>query len=90
MNEVISQGMFIDKDIWLMGYHPDDEEAEFVAEDVEVEEMVKEPYLMVFVQRLSKIQEAAYKLFIKVIMKITWVTSIFRSNTPKRRVLFKT
>ena len=62
MNEVISQGMFIDKDIWLMGYHPDDEEAEFVAEDVEVEEMVEEPYLMVFVQRLSKIQEAAYKL----------------------------
>lgn len=62
MNQAISEGMFIDKDIWLMGYHPDDEEAEFVAEDVKVEEMVDDPYLMVFIQRLSKIQEAAYKL----------------------------
>jgi len=62
INEAISKGWFIDKDIWLMGYHPDDDEAEFVDDDMEVEEMVEDPYLMVFIQRLSKIQESAYKL----------------------------
>jgi len=62
MNEAISQGFFIDKDIWLMGCHPEDGEAEFVDKNLEFEEMVEEPYLMVFIQRLSKIQEAAYKL----------------------------
>ena len=25
-------GMFIDKDIWLMGFHPDDEPSDFVAD----------------------------------------------------------
>ena len=62
LNQAVSDGIFIDKDIWLMGYHPDDDEAEFVTETMVVEGLAEEEYSMVFVQRLSKIQEAAYKL----------------------------
>ena len=32
LNQVISEGMFIDKDIWLMGFHPEDEPSDFVEE----------------------------------------------------------
>ena len=62
LNQAISDGMFIDQDIWLMGYHPEDEEADFVNDTMVVEAFAEQPYSMVFVQRLSKIQEAAYKL----------------------------
>ena len=61
MNDVISDGMFIDRDIWVMGFHPDDEESDFV-QDVNFEPHVDAEYAMIFVQRLSKLQEAADKL----------------------------
>tara|TARA_R110000782_G_scaffold53961_1_gene114374 strand:+ start:235 stop:822 length:588 start_codon:yes stop_codon:yes gene_type:complete len=61
LNDVISSGMFIDKDIWLMGFHPDDEANELV-EEVVIEDMAGTEYAMIFVQRLSKLQEAADKL----------------------------
>ena len=61
LNNCISEGMFIDKDIWLMGFHPDDEPSEFVQE-VEFAPLVETPYAMIFVQRLSKLQQAADKL----------------------------
>ena len=61
MNDVIADGMFIDKDIWVMGFHPYDEESDFV-EDVEFEPHIDAEYALIFVQRLSKLQEAADKL----------------------------
>lgn len=61
LNTVISNGMFIDRDLWVMGFHPDDDESEFV-EDVSFEPLVDVEYAMIFVQRLSKLQEAADKL----------------------------
>ena len=60
LNEVISNGMFIDKDIWLMGFHHEDEASDFVGE-VSFEADDK-PYSIIFVQRLSKLQQAADKL----------------------------
>ena len=30
LNDFIATGAFIDKDIWLMGFHPDDEPSDFV------------------------------------------------------------
>ena len=60
LNTVISNGMFIDRDLWVMGFHPDDDESEFV-EDVSFEPLVDVEYAMIFVQRLSKLQEAADK-----------------------------
>jgi len=64
LNQVISEGMFIDKDIWLMGFHPEDEPSDFV-EEIEFDPLVEKPYAMIFVQRLSKLQEAADKLLKK-------------------------
>jgi hypothetical protein len=61
LNDVIAEGMFIDRDIWVMGFHPDDEESEFV-EDIDFSPHVDAEYAMIFVQRLSKLQEAADKL----------------------------
>lgn len=61
LNLAISEGFFIDRDIWLMGFHPEDEVSEF-EEDVPFEPLVNHPYSMIFVQRLSKLQEAADKL----------------------------
>jgi hypothetical protein len=65
MNEGIAQGIFIDKDIWLMAFHPDDEpndllETEEFTENLDVN--VNLDYAMVFVQRLSKLHEASIKL----------------------------
>lgn len=65
MNEGIAQGIFIEKDIWLMAFHPDDEpndllQTESISENLEVD--VELDYAMVFVQRLSKLHEASIKL----------------------------
>ena len=61
LNDVIASGTFIDKDIWLMGFHPDDEVSE-AAEQTAIEAVTDTEYSMIFVQRLSKLQEAADKL----------------------------
>lgn len=61
LNDVIAEGMFIDKDIWLMGFHPNDEPSDFVQE-VTFDYETDTEYSMIFVQRLSKLQEAADKL----------------------------
>tara|TARA_R110000772_G_scaffold263138_1_gene382722 strand:+ start:83 stop:676 length:594 start_codon:yes stop_codon:yes gene_type:complete len=61
LNEVIADGVFIDRDIWLMGFHPDDDPEEY-AEDAAFTPVVDTEYAIIFVQRLSKLQEAADKL----------------------------
>jgi len=61
LNDVIANGMFIDKDIWLMGFHPADEPSDFV-EEVVFDRDIDTAYSMIFVQRLSKLQESADKL----------------------------
>tara|TARA_R100001369_G_scaffold61093_1_gene87923 strand:+ start:64 stop:651 length:588 start_codon:yes stop_codon:yes gene_type:complete len=61
LNDVISSGTFIDKDIWLMGFHHDDEVSE-AAEETAIEPLTETEYSMIFVQRLSKLQESADRL----------------------------
>ncbi len=61
MNDAISNGIFGDRDLWLMGFHPDDDSNDFV-DDGTFEPHVNTPYSLTFVQRLSKVQEAADKL----------------------------
>ena len=61
MNDRISDGEFSDKDIWVMGFHPYDEESEFL-EEVDFDPHTETEYSMTFVQRLTKLQEAAKKL----------------------------
>ena len=61
INENISENVFKDKDLWVMGFHPYDDANELIddgtfkgASDIE--------YAIIFVQRLSKLQEASNKL----------------------------
>lgn len=61
LNVAISDGMFIDPDIWVMGFHPHDEPNEYI-DDETFTHLVDEEYAMIFVQRLTKVQEAADKL----------------------------
>lgn len=61
LNLCISEGVFIDKDIWLMGFHPHDESNDFI-DDSSFMHTVEEEYAMIFVQRLSQVQESADKL----------------------------
>ena len=61
LNTAISEGIFIDKDIWVMGFHPEDDPSDF-AQVVDFEPSTHVEYSLIFVQRLSKLQESAYKL----------------------------
>ena len=64
LNEAISDGIFINKDMFLMGFHPEDEGNELLEED-DFESTVEEPYAMIFLQRLTKLQEASNTLRMK-------------------------
>ena len=61
VNEDIAEGSFKDKDIWVMGFHPEDEPNELI-DDGTFDQQVDTLYAMIFVQRLSKLQEASQKL----------------------------
>ena len=61
LNDAVSNGVFIDRDIWLMGFHPHDEANDFI-DDQSFMHLVEDEYAMIFVQRLSKVQESADKL----------------------------
>ena len=61
LNELIHQNKFNQRDIWLMGFHPDDDVNELI-DDGSFDEVVSEEYSLIFVQRLSKLQESANKL----------------------------
>jgi len=61
INMAISEGVFIQKDVWVMGFHPYDDPNELI-DDNTFSASVNEPYSMIFVQRLSKLQESSDKI----------------------------
>ena len=61
LNERISTGSFKNKDIFLMGFHPDDETNELI-DDEDFEANIEEAYSMVFIQSLTKLYDASQKL----------------------------
>ena len=61
VNEAIADGIFIDRDIWVMGFHPDDDVDE-EAFDQNFEVTNDTLYAMTFIQRLSKLEESANTL----------------------------
>jgi hypothetical protein len=64
LNKAISDGIFINKDMFLMGFHPDDDDNELL-EEADFDSTIDVPYAMIFLQRLSKLQEASNTLRIK-------------------------
>jgi hypothetical protein len=61
LNEAIADGVFIDKDIYLMGFHPETE-ANDLLDDSEFETDLDTLYGMIFIQRLSLLCDASEKL----------------------------
>jgi hypothetical protein len=61
INEAIANNVFRDKDMWVMGFHPEDEANELFDEG-EFEPQADTEYALLFVQRLSKLEKAAEKL----------------------------
>jgi hypothetical protein len=61
MNEVISRGIFIDRDVWLMGFHPYDDENDYL-DEATFEQLVSDEYAMIFIQRLSKVYKSSQQL----------------------------
>ena len=62
INEATANNVFRDKDMWVMGFHPEDEPNELFDEEEDVEPISEIDYAIFFVQRLSKLEEAAEKL----------------------------
>ena len=60
MNKDIADGVFATKDMFLMGFHPDAEDNDLLDDKIEMTD--EEPYAMIFLQRLSKLQEASDQL----------------------------
>lgn len=61
VNSLISQDVWGDSDLWVMGFHPYDDESE-VLDDESFEPISEYSYGLVFIQRLSLLQEASNKL----------------------------
>ena len=61
LNYAISNGVFGDRDLWIMGSHPDDEANEAIESDV-FEELNEISYAMMYIQRLEDLQNAVHKL----------------------------
>lgn len=61
LNEAISAGFFVDRDMWLMGFHPNDDENDYLDETT-FEQLVSDEYAMIFIQRLSKVYKSSQQL----------------------------
>lgn len=64
LNEAISDGIFIDKDMYLMGFHPETESNELL-DNATFETKVDTLYAMIFIQRLSLLCKSSEKLMSK-------------------------
>lgn len=61
INENISENVFGDRDLWVMGFHPYDDTNELI-DDGDFEGESETEYAILFVQRLSKLEVASEKL----------------------------
>ena len=67
LNDMISAGMLINRDMFLMGFHPDDVDNDFLDDSAFESEISTSDvsYAMIFLQRLTKLQEASDALRVK-------------------------
>ena len=61
LNECISNATFTDRDMYVMGFHPDDETNPVINHEG-FEERVDVSYAMIFIQRLSLLYKSSQKL----------------------------
>lgn len=58
-NDAVANGVFLDRDIWVMGFHPDDDAQEEAFDQESFDHLVDDLYTITFVQRLTKLEKAA-------------------------------
>jgi|TARA_X000001388_G_C2216061_1_gene117270 hypothetical protein len=88
LNEAIADGIFIDKDIYLMGFHPETE-ANDLLDDSEFETTIDTLYGMVFIQRLSLLCKASEKLMSKGYYKRDHGNYDVKAILAKRNELYR-
>ena len=88
INEAISNDAFQDKDIYVMGFHPEDDTNEIIESD-SFETEVDYVYSMIFIQRLSLLERASEKLRSKGYYDRTYGNYKVDEILQKRNKLFR-
>jgi len=88
INEAISNDAFQDKDIYVMGFHPEDDTNEIIESD-SFETEVDDVYSMIFIQRLSLLERASEKLRSKGYYNRTYGNYKVDEILQKRNKLFR-
>ena len=88
INEAISNNSFQDKDIYVMGFHPEDDVNEIIESD-SFETEVDDVYSMIFIQRLSLLERASEKLRSKGYYDRTYGNYKVDEILQKRNKLFR-
>ncbi len=88
INEAISNNAFQDKDIYVMGFHPEDDTNEIIESD-SFETEVDDVYSMIFIQRLSLLEKASEKLRSKGYYDRTYGNYKVDEILQKRNKLFR-
>jgi|TARA_Y100000004_G_scaffold16358_1_gene16992 hypothetical protein len=88
INEAISNNAFQDKDIYVMGFHPEDDTNEIIESD-SFETEVDDVYSMIFIQRLSLLERASEKLRSKGYYDRTYGNYKVDEILQKRNKLFR-
>ena len=88
INEAISNNAFQDKDIYVMGFHPEDDVNEIIESD-SFETEVDDVYSMIFIQRLSLLERASEKLRSKGYYNRTYGNYKVDEILQKRNKLFR-
>ena len=88
INEAISNNAFQDKDIYVMGFHPEDDVNEIIESD-SFETEVDDVYSMIFIQRLSLLERASEKLRSKGYYDRTYGNYKVDEILQKRNKLFR-
>lgn len=61
LNEAISDGILVQQDMWVMGFHPDDDPDDLI-DDGSFSPLVDQKYAIIFVQRLKALHERSEAL----------------------------
>ena len=76
LNYAISNGVFGDRDLWIMGSHPDDDANEAIESNV-FEQLNEISYAMLYIQRLEDLQNAVHRL-----KKTDYYSFVFGDDEP--------
>lgn len=62
LDRLNSEKKFSRRNLWFIGFHPDDPDPEFIDDEEEFAPLVDEPYALIFIQRLTELDDASRQL----------------------------